>query len=93
LVSRCDERSDIEWSTYTVLGCVVLGLEGTEKSFLGTENLDSRTGRLSEVHERTSVRDEARTDKLTDKGSQVRSKCLHAGGKVVAEVLAMSSIC
>jgi hypothetical protein len=71
----------------------VLGLESTEKSLLSTENLNGRTGRLGEVHERTSVRDETRTNKLTNKGSQVRSKCLHTGGKVVAEVLAMSVVC
>lgn len=78
-------------STYSVFGSVVLGLQGSEKSLLSAKNLDGRTGRLCEVHERTSVRNEARTDKLTHKRSQVRSKCLHACGEVVAKVLTMSS--
>jgi hypothetical protein len=75
--------------TYTVLGCVVLGLEGAEQRLLGTENLDGGTGRLGEVHEGASVGDQARTDELTNKRSQVGCKCLHAGGEVVAEVLAV----
>lgn len=57
----------------------MLGLERTEQRLLGTENLDGGTGRLGEVHERTSVGDEAGTDKLTNKSSQVRCQSLHTG--------------
>jgi len=67
----------------------VLGLERTEQRLLGTENLDGGTGRLSEVHKRTGVGDEAGTDKLTNESSQVRCKSLHTRGEVCAEVLAM----
>jgi hypothetical protein len=79
--------------TYTVLGSIVLGLQGAEKRLLSTKNLDGGTGRLGEVHERSSVCNEARTDKLANKGSQVRRKCLHTCGEVVAKVLAMSAHC
>jgi hypothetical protein len=79
--------------TYTVFGSIVLGLQGAEKSLLSTENLDGRTGRLGEVHERTRVRNEARTDKLANKRSQVGCECLHTCGEVVAKVLTMSADC
>jgi hypothetical protein len=79
--------------TYTVLGSIVLGLQGAEKRLLGTKNLDGRTGRLGEVHERSSVRNEARTDKLANERSQIRRKCLHTCGEVVAKVLAMPAHC
>jgi hypothetical protein len=71
----------------------VLGLQGAEKSLLSTENLDGRTGRLGEVHERTSVRNEARADELANERSQVGCKCLHTCGEVVSKVLAMSVNC
>ena len=74
-------------NTYTVLGCVVLSLQSAEKSLLGTENLDGGTGRLGEVHEGSSVGDEARTNKLTNESSKVRSESLHAVGEVGAEAL------
>ena len=45
----------------------MLGLERAEKCLLGTENLDSRAGRLGEVHERTSVGDETRAYELANK--------------------------
>jgi hypothetical protein len=78
--------------TYTVLGSVVLRLQGAEKSLLSTKNLDGGTRRLGEVHERSSVRNETRTDKLANKRSQVGCKCLHTCGEVVAKVLAMPVI-
>jgi hypothetical protein len=56
-------------TTYTILGSVVLGLEGAEQSLLSTKNLDGRTGRLGKVHERSSVRNEARTNQLADERS------------------------
>jgi hypothetical protein len=61
----------------TVLGGVVLGLEGTEESLLGTKDLDSRGRELGKVHERTGVRDEAGTNKLADKGGEVGGDSLH----------------
>jgi hypothetical protein len=83
------EPETVRMYTYTVLGSVVLGLQGAEKSLLSTKNLDGGTGRLGEVHERSSVRNEARTDKLANKRSQIGCKCLHTCGEVVAKVLAM----
>lgn len=47
----------------------MLGLERTEQRLLGTEDLNGGTGALSQVHERTSVSDEAGTDELTNKRS------------------------
>ena len=76
-------------STYTVLGCVVLGLESTEQRLLGTKNLDGGTGGLGKVHEGTSVGDETGTDKLANKSSQVGCKSLHTGRQVCAKVLTM----
>lgn len=69
----------------------MLGLEGTEQGLLGTENLDGGTGRLGEVHEGTSVGDEAGTDELANEGSQVGCESLHTRRKVGAEVLAVLS--
>ena len=69
-------------NTYTVLGCVVLGLQGTEEGLLSTENLDSRTRRLGEVHKGSSMGNEARTNELANKSCQVRSEGLHAVGQV-----------
>jgi|TARA_R110002003_G_scaffold111_8_gene9473 hypothetical protein len=71
----------------------VLGLESTEKGLFGTKNLDSRTGRLGEVHERAGVGNEARTNKLANERSQIGRERLHAGGEIVAKVLAMSGLC
>jgi hypothetical protein len=68
----------------------VLGLQGAEKGFLGTENLNSGTGRLGQVHEGSGVGNEARANKLANKRSQIGCECLHTGGEVVAEILAMS---
>lgn len=76
--------------TYSIFGCVVLRLEGAEKSLLSTKNLDGRTGRLGEVHERSGVSDKTCTNKLTDKCCQVRRKSLHTAREVVAKILAMS---
>jgi hypothetical protein len=69
----------------------VLGLQGAEEGLLSTENLDGRTGRLGKVHERSSVGDKARTNKLANKSCQVRGEGLHAVGEVAAEVLAVLS--
>lgn len=65
----------------------MLGLQGTEEGLLSTENLDGRTRRLGEVHERSGVGDEARTNKLANKSCQVRSEGLHTVGQVAAKVL------
>jgi hypothetical protein len=80
-------RANWKEDTYTVLGCVMLCLEGAEKSLLSTENLDGGTGRLGEVHEGSSVGDEARTNKLTNESRKVGSESLHAVGEVGAEAL------
>lgn len=59
----------------TVLGGVALGLESTEKSLLGTEDLESRGRVLGEVGQRTSVRDEAG-------GNGSANESLQVGGDV-----------
>ena len=78
--------------TYTIFGCIMLRLQRSEQRLLGTENLDGGTRRLCEVHERSSVRNEACTDELANERSKVRRKCLHTRGEVVAKVLAMSKL-
>ncbi|GJC83751.1 hypothetical protein ColLi_06589 [Colletotrichum liriopes] len=69
----------------TVLGCVVLGLESTEKGLLGTENLDGRRGSLGQADQRTSMGDEAGTDEVTNEGGQVGGKSAHASLQVVGK--------
>jgi hypothetical protein len=39
------------------------------------------------------VGDEARTNKLANERGQIRCERLHAGGEIVAKVLAMSGLC
>ncbi|KAI6768706.1 hypothetical protein HG531_010895 [Fusarium graminearum] len=81
--SLADKRRVVD---ETVLGCVVLGLESTEKSLLGTENLDGGTRGLGQADERSSVGDEASTNEVTDKSSQVGSDGTHAALEVRREL-------
>lgn len=73
----------------TVLGGVTLGLQGTEKSLLGTENLDSGGGVLGQVGQATSVGDQTGTNDLSDQSSQVRSNNAHLGNQVLVQRLAV----
>jgi hypothetical protein len=67
----------------TILGRVVLGLEGPEEGLLSSEDLDGRGGVLGEVEEGTSVGDETSSDELSDEGGKVGGD----GGHAVAEIL------
>ncbi|CRK24753.1 hypothetical protein BN1708_003876 [Verticillium longisporum] len=66
----------------TVLGRVVLGLEGAEQSLLGTVDLDGGTRRLGKAENGTSVGDQAGTDEGADEGRQVGGKSAHASLEV-----------
>jgi len=73
----------------TVLGGVTLGLEGTEQSLLGTENLDSGGRVLGQVGQATGVGDETSTNGLTDQSGKVGRDHTHFGDKVGRERLAV----
>lgn len=73
----------------TVLGRVVLSLQSTEQSLLGTQNLDSGTGALSELEERASMGNQAGTNELTNKLSQVGSNGLHSRSQIQRKLLAL----
>lgn len=55
----------------TVLGSVALGLQGTEKSLFGTEDLDGRGGVLGEVGQAAGLGNETSRNGVTDESSQV----------------------
>jgi len=67
----------------TVLGGIVLGLEGSEESLLSSEDLDGGSGVFGEVEEGSSVGDESSSDELSNEGGEVGSD----GGHSVSEVL------
>lgn len=67
----------------SVLGRVVLGLECSEKGLLSSEDLDGGSGVLGEVEERSSVRDESGSNKLSNEGREVGRN----GGHSVSEIL------
>lgn len=73
----------------TVLGGVTLGLQGTEKSLLGTENLNSGGGVLGQVGQATGVGDKTGSDDLTDESGKVRGDNAHLGDQVRVERLAV----
>lgn len=73
----------------TVLRGVALGLESTEESLLSTENLESRGRVLGEVGQRTSVGDEAGSDRSADEGLQVGGDVAHLFFKVEVGGLAV----
>ena len=57
----------------TVLGGIVLGLEGTEESLFGTEDLDGGGGVLGQVHKGTyGKRDEKKNKKKRKKRERER---------------------
>lgn len=87
--SLANERSVVD---ETILGSGVLGLEGTEKGLLGTENLDGRTGVLGKVHDGTSVGNETSTDKSADELGHVGSNGAHAVLEVVRKLLAVDGV-
>lgn len=76
----------------TVLGSIALGLEGTEKSLFGTENLQSGSGVFGKVGERASVRDEASSNRRANQGLQVGSNMAHLLLKVARGGLAVGSL-
>ena len=73
----------------TVLGCVTLGLQGTEESLLSTENLNSRGGIFGEVGQGTGVGDQTGTDHLADQGRQVGGNVVHLGDQVLVQLLSV----
>lgn len=73
----------------TVLGSVALGLERSEQSLLGTENLNSRGGVLGQVGQAAGLGNQASSDSLANEGSQVGGNDTHLVHKVSAEALAV----
>lgn len=61
----------------TIFGSIAFGLEGTEKSLLGTENLNSGSWVLGEVGQATGMADEACCNRVTDESSKVGSDQVH----------------
>lgn len=84
--SLADERGVVD---ETVLGSLVLGLEGAEEGLLGTEDLNGGGGVLGQVDERTGVSDETSADELAHHHGQVGSDGLHAVLEVVVELRAV----
>lgn len=73
----------------TVLGGVVLGLEGAEEGLLRTEDLDGGGRALGQVHEGTGVGDEPGADELADHGREVGGDGEHAVLEVFVELSAV----
>ena len=73
----------------TVLGCVVLRLERTEKGLLCTKNLDGTCWVLREVQQASCVADESRADEVADKCSQIGGDGVHAVTQVLSELRAV----
>lgn len=69
------------------LGGVSLGLESSEESLLGSENLDGRGGVLGEVGKRSSVRDEPGSNGLSEEGGKVGRDEVHLLDEVGLESL------
>lgn len=84
--SSSNERGVVQ---KTVLGGVTLGLQGSEKGLLSTENLDRRSGVLGQVGQATGVGDQTSTNDLTNKGSKVGGDHAHLGNQVLVERLAV----
>ena len=63
----------------------MLGLESTEESLFGTENLNGRSRVFGERHEGTGVSDQTSSDELSDEGGKVRSDSGHAVSEVLVE--------
>lgn len=70
----------------TVFGCVVLCLEGAEKSLFSTENLDGTCWVLGKSHQTSGVSNETSSDKFANKSSKVRSDSVHSVCKVGIEL-------
>lgn len=72
-----------------VFRSVVLGLQSSEESLLGSENLNGGTGALCKVHERSGMGDKPSAYQFSDKRSKIGCKSLHASGKIVRETSTM----
>ena len=64
----------------------MLGLEGSEESLFGTENLDSGSGVLGEVHQTSGVTDESCSDQLANKSSEIGCDGLHPISEVLGKL-------
>lgn len=85
LLSSSSDEGGVE--DETVLWSFTLGFESSEKSFLGTEDLDGGGWVLGEVGETTSVRDEFRTNNVSNEGRQVGSDSVHSLSEILGESL------
>ena len=69
----------------TEFGSVGLGLQGTEESLLGTQDLESTGGVLGQVGERASLLDQTRSHDLANQSRQVGGDGAHLVGQVAEE--------
>jgi len=71
----------------TILWSLSLGLQSSEKSFFGTEDLDGGGWVLGQVGKSTSVRNKLGTNDVTDQSRQVWSDSVHSLGEVLGKRL------
>jgi len=69
----------------TVFRSVVLGLESTEESLLGTEDLNSRRRVFSERHEGTGMGDQTGTDEFSNEGGKIGCDSGHSVSEVLVQ--------
>ena len=67
----------------------MLRLQSAKQGFLGTKNLDSTGGMLSQIDQGSGVRDQTSTDKFTDEDCEVWCDRMHAAFQVVIELHAV----
>lgn len=84
--SLADNRSLID---KTILGCVLLGLDGLEKSLFSTKNLNSGSRVFSQVDQRTSMGNESGANEFTDHRTEIRCDDLHSVLKIRLEFFAV----
>ena len=73
----------------TVLGGIVFGLEGSEESFLCTEDLNGTRRVFGKVHQASSVTDEACADKFSYESCEIGSYRVHTIAEVFGELRAI----
>lgn len=78
-----DNRSVIN---KTVLGCIVFCLQRTEKSFLCSQNLDSRCGEFSKVHQTSSMCNKSSSDKLSYHNCGIWCDSLHTVLQIIIQL-------
>uniref|UniRef100_A0A7S3IMF5 Uncharacterized protein n=1 Tax=Strombidium inclinatum TaxID=197538 RepID=A0A7S3IMF5_9SPIT len=86
LAGSSDER---RVEDQTVFGSLTLGLQSSEQSLLGTEDLNGRGGVLRQVGQTTGVGNELGADDLTGEGGEVGGDGAHSLLEIIGEGLAV----